>query len=138
MSQEIFSDTSPDTLSKVTARFAAWRNDSKRTKKIPEELWQAAVGLSNEYSINQISKTLRLNYTDLKKRVKVVSKENPPAAAPQSPMKFIELGLEKPSSMQQCTVTMEDSSGARMQIHLNGKTDLDLYELIRAFWSKQS
>ena len=68
MSQENFSDTSPDTLSKVTARFAAWRNDSKRTKKIPEELWQAAVGLSNEYSINQISKTLRLNYADLKKR----------------------------------------------------------------------
>jgi len=138
MSQENFSDSSPDSLSKVTARFSAWRNAPKRTKKIPEELWQAAVELSNEYAINQISKTLRLNYTDLKKRVKMVNKENLPTATPQSRMKFIELGGDPGSPAPECIVEMQDGNGAKMRIHLHGKTDLDLYELSRAFWNKQS
>lgn len=137
MFQESLSDTAPNSLSKVTERFAAWRNAPKRSKKIPEDLWQAAVELSNEYSINQISKALRLSYTDLKKRVKMVSKENLPTVKPQPRTKFIELGIESGSSAPECIIEMEDGSGAKMRIHLHGKTDLDLYELSRVFWSKQ-
>ena len=78
MFQESLSNTAPDTLSKVTARFAAWRNAPKRSKKIPEDLWQAAVELSNQYSINQISKALRLSYTYLKKmRIHLHGKTDP-------------------------------------------------------------
>jgi hypothetical protein len=58
-----------DPLSQLSARMEAWRNDPKKSRRIPQELWQAAVELSKEYSINQISKALRLSYTDLKKRV---------------------------------------------------------------------
>jgi hypothetical protein len=45
------------------------------------------------------------------------------------------LGIEKPSSMPECIVEMEDDSGAKMKIHLRGRMDLDLYELGRSFWS---
>ena len=66
MSQENFSGTAADPLSKATARFTAWRNAPKRTTRILEDLWQAAVERSTEYSINQISKALHLSYTDFK------------------------------------------------------------------------
>jgi hypothetical protein len=96
------------------------------------------VDLSKEYSINQTSKALRLSYTDLKKRINAESKENLPRIKTQPRMKFIEPGLEKPSSIPECTVEMEDGNGAKMRIHLHGRTDLDLYELGRTFWSKKS
>lgn len=137
MSQENSLPPAADTLNQVATRIEAWRNGPKKSNRIPEDIWQAAVKLSKQYSINQVAKTLRLGYSDLKKRVKSHPEKNMPAVKVQS-TQFIEMGLEKPSSMQQCTIIMEDNNGARMQIHLNGKTDLDLYELTRAFWSQKS
>ena len=64
----------------------AWCNDPKKSRRIPQELWQAAVGLSKEYAINQISKALRLGYTDLKKRIMAQSKENMPTIKTQPEM----------------------------------------------------
>jgi hypothetical protein len=127
-----------DPLSQLAARMEAWRNDPKKSKRIPQELWQAAVGLSKEYTINQISKALRLSYTDLKKRVMAQNKETLPVTKTQPDMKFIELGVEPSSSTPECIVEMEDGNGGKMRIHLCGQTDLDFYELSRAFWSKRS
>mgnify|MGYP001155023009 CR=1 FL=1 len=127
-----------DPLSQLAARMEAWRNDPKKSRRIPQELWQVAVELSKEYSINQISKALRLSYTDLKKRVMAQSKENLPAIKTQPDMKFIELGVEPSSSTPECIVEMEDGNGTKMRIHLRGRTDLDLCELGRTFWSKRS
>lgn len=138
MSHQNLLRPSADPLSRLAARFEEWRSMPKRSKKIPQELWQAAVDLSKEYSINQISKALRLSYTDLKKRVESENKENLPLIKTQPNMKFVELDLEKPVSISEYTVEMEDGSGAKMRIHLRGRTDLDLYELGRTFWNKKS
>jgi hypothetical protein len=127
-----------NSLNQLATRFEEWRNNPKKSKRIPQKLWQAAVDLSKEYSINYVSKALRLSYTDLKKRVEAENKEDLPLIKRQPDMKFIELGPEKPSSIPQCTIEMENGSGAKMKIHLHGGTDPDLYELSRAFWSKQS
>ena len=127
-----------DPLSRLAARMEAWRNDPKKSRRIPQELWQAAVGLSKDYTINQISKAPGLSYTDLKKRVMAQKKENLPATKTQPDMNFIELGVEPSSSTPECIVEMEDGNGAKMRIHLRGQTDLDLYELGRTFWSKRS
>jgi transposase-like protein len=119
-------------------RGEAWRNDPKKSRRFPPELWQAAVNLSKEYSINQISKALRLGYTHLKKCVMAHGKENLPTIKTQPDMKIIELGVEPSSSTPECIVEMEDGNGAKMKIHLRGKTDPDLCELGRGFWSKRS
>ena len=91
----------------------AWRNDPKKSRRIPQELWQAAVELSKKYSINQISKALRIGYTDLKKRVMAHGKENLPTIKTQPDMKFIELGIEPSSSTPVCIVEMEDGAVQR-------------------------
>lgn len=127
-----------DWLAQLAARIEAWRNDPKRPRRMPEALWQAAAELSKDSSVSHISKALRLDYTALKKRVHGQNKKNLPAVKAQPPFKFIELDIEKTSSIPECTIEMEKGNGARMKIHLRGRTDLDLYELGRAFWGKQS
>ncbi|MBW1729154.1 MAG: hypothetical protein JRJ62_16645 [Deltaproteobacteria bacterium] len=49
-------------LAEVCDRFKHWRQTRKsRREPVPQQLWQ--------YSINEISRALRLNYTDLKNYV---------------------------------------------------------------------
>ena len=81
---------------------------------------------------------LGLSYSDLKKRVKGESQEPLPAITPPPRMNFIELGVESHASVPECMIEMENGSGGKLRIHLRAKTDLDLYELSRAFWSKIS
>ncbi len=56
-------------IEKVKQRFETWREVRNKRTKIPEELWQAAVELSSDYSLNKISQTLHLNYSVLKERI---------------------------------------------------------------------
>ncbi|MBW1959619.1 MAG: hypothetical protein JRI63_14035 [Deltaproteobacteria bacterium] len=57
-------------LAEVCDRFKHWRQTRKsRREPVPQQLWQAAVQLAGRYSINEISRALRLNYTDLKNYV---------------------------------------------------------------------
>lgn len=137
MSQQDCLTQTADSLSQLAARIEAWRDGSKKSRRMPEELWQAAMEFSKVYSIHHVSQTLRINYKNLKKRVTLQMQKSLPEVKDHLP-RFIEVGLERPSSIPECTVEMEDGRGAKMKIHLRGATDLDLFELGRAFWSSQS
>jgi len=58
------------TLEEVQQLFEEWRRHKKRRDRIPEALWKAAVFLSGDLSINQISRLLHLNHTALRDRVR--------------------------------------------------------------------
>ena len=57
------------TLAEVSTEFRNWRNSRKRGTKIPQQLWQAAAGLSEQHTIGKIAVTLGLDYTTLKQRI---------------------------------------------------------------------
>ncbi len=57
-------------LQDVSTIFVQWRSTRKPRSRIPEHLWQAAVDLAPFYSIHRIAGALRLNYTELKHRIK--------------------------------------------------------------------
>ena len=122
------------TLSQVKEQFKTWRKTRKSPRPIPAELWAAAAGLTAKHSISQISKELALDYTSLKNRVAVKKKTN---AAKMSPADFIEVNLETPAAVAECIVEMQDIAGAKMRMHFRGKTDFDLLQLAKAFWSKK-
>ncbi len=124
----------PPSLREVKEQFKNWRRTRKSHRRIPEELWQAAISLTANHSISQISKELVVDYTALKKRVPIKKKNT---AAKMSPAGFIELNLEPPAAVTECIVDMEDNLGAKMRMHIRGKTDFDLLELAKAFWSKR-
>ena len=150
-------------LELVKYRFEQWRERKmNRRERIPEELWSAALGLLNRYSVNQISLALRLNYNDVKKRIPaclhetanreqaVFSKRKQLSSAD-----FVELdwqsGLSAPLSTclserdqlqsgkaqaGECVIEMEDAYGSKMRMSFSGRADLDLLEIGKAFWSK--
>ena len=122
------------TISQVKEQFKIWRRTRKSPRPIPEELWAAAVSLTGKHSIRQISKELVVDYSALKKRVPTRKKNT---AAKMSPPGFIELNLEPPTAASECIVEMQDILGSKMRMHFRGKTDFDLLELAKAFWSKK-
>ena len=127
--------TPPASLSEVKEQFKIWRRTRKSPRPIPEKLWAAAVCLTANHSISQISKELVVDYSALKKRVAIKNKD---AAASMSPPGFIEVNLEPPAAVSECIVEMQDIVGAKMRMHFRGKTDFDLLELARSFWRKKS
>ena len=59
------------TLEAVAKHFAHWRRKKTNGERIPEELWNQALALLGNYGISQVSRTLRLSYTELDKRRKI-------------------------------------------------------------------
>jgi len=66
--------TQRPSLSEVKEQFKTWRRTRKSPRPIPEKLWAAAVSLTANHSISQISKELVVDYSALKKRV-LIKKE---------------------------------------------------------------
>ncbi len=121
---------------KVRGQFAAWRKTRKNRGPIPGALWDAALSLAGAYSIHQISKELRLNYTALKDRVEA-SHNLIPDKAPQAT--FVELpALNQPMPIEEFSLDLENEAGAKMRIHVKGHTGIDLLALTQNFWSQRS
>jgi hypothetical protein len=121
-------------LSEVKEQFKIWRRTRKSPRPIPEKLWQAAVSLTATHCLSQISKELVLDYNALKRRVTTRKKNT---AAKMSPAGFIELNLEPPAAVSECIVEMQDNLGAKMRMHIRGKTEFDPIQLAQAFWRKR-
>lgn len=120
----------PTTLKEVQSLFIQWRETRPHKCRIPEELWTAAVRLSNEYSIHKISRTLRLSHSELKARVERFHSNR--LAAPS--LDFIPLDISPPHPAE-CIVEMEHRNGNKMRMHFKGKADLDLQSFAESFWS---
>ena len=65
-------------IEEVKEQFAQWRQNRKGREAIPDELWQAAVKLTKEHSINKIVKELNLSYSGFKERVMEAQNSNSP------------------------------------------------------------
>lgn len=119
------------TLPEVQSRFANWRKAKQHRKRIPEELWTAAVMLSQAHSIHKISRALSLSYTDLKARIKKFH-TTPDTCLTTPPLDFIPINIAQNSA--ECIVEMEHRNGNKMRMHFKGKADLDLQSFAESFW----
>ena len=84
------------------------------------------------------AKALRVNYNALRKRV-----EHQAATAPRRPEEnsvttFLELAPPPRVGSCQCTMELEDDSGAKMRVHLQSPEAPDLAALSRSFWELRS
>jgi len=125
----------PPGLGEVRDQFEDWRRTRKnRREPIPGRLWEAAVKLADSYSINSISKTLRLSYSDLKHHVHEQSAtDNVEAIAAAE---FIDLGCSRNFFESECIVEMQDACGLKMKMSVRGKAEFNLLQLAKAFIEK--
>ena len=70
-------------LEAVRDQFERWRRTRKKHSPIPEALWDGAARVAAEFGVGAVAQALRLNHTDLKKRVE---------AAPHNPVQ----GVKRP------------------------------------------
>ena len=129
------SQTKDITLAEVQSRFAAWREKRKNSRSaIPEELWSSAVVLCMENSVHKISRGLRLNHTELKKRVASRGSTLTCSAMP-AVRDFIAITLPRMDDGAAVLIEMERRNGNRMRMHFKGQADLDLQAFAKSFWS---
>ena len=122
-----FIPTAKLTLEDVRQRFEHWRESRKHRTPIPESLWEGAVSLCTAHSIYKISRSLRLDYNALKKRVPVRLAETVTSGA------FVELDLRSSLPDAECLVERENKDGAKRKMHIKGRLCLDPLELMKAF-----
>jgi hypothetical protein len=115
-------------LARAQRKIEQWRQQHRPRARLPEDLWREAAKLACAHGINRIARALRLDYYTLKERA---------AAAAESgdrDPRFVEVlpGMT-PASQPQCMIELEDGSGAKMRIHVQGGDMPDVAALARVF-----
>lgn len=117
--------------------FKNWRATRKyKRHRIPDELWEAAVALADQYTLHQISTTLRLNHTAL--RDQVASRTLEKNTTKEQQACFFELPSPQPSQSSECMIEMNNRHGEKMRMHFVGEVSLDFYALSKSFWAERS
>jgi hypothetical protein len=116
------------TLEETLTQFDAWRSQPRKPRRIPDDLWGAAVSLCHEHSVLKVSRALRLNYSDLKERFE----HSQQALSKQA---FVEIGNHTPDVAQaEMFVACNDGNRHRMRIHCRGPVDCAVVDLVKSFF----
>jgi hypothetical protein len=59
----------PEPVAQLQRQLEQFRSAQPGRTKLPESLWQAAVGLARQHGVYSVGHPLRLDYTRLKKRL---------------------------------------------------------------------
>ena len=119
-------------LEVVRRRFERWRGGRKRGARIPAELWQAAVSLSPRYTVNQISRALRLGYEDVRSHVEYGNAEG------VNGLHFWDLRLSEPqNNISECRLRAEDGAGRKVELELKSIEAGQLLQLLAGLWGER-
>ena len=121
-------------LEQVERNFQMWRSDQNRGR-IPEHLWQQAIGLLEEYTQTRVCKTLQLNRVSFKKKASGV-KSSRPARLPEQLLAMEEtptftmtrvedLHITADAASQSWTASIRRPDGCVLSIEGNEQTRLD-------------
>jgi len=118
----------PLALEEVAKHIEQWRAGKKKGERIPQQLWDEALGLVDRYGISQVSRTLHLSYTELKKRQKIIEAgqhRQPPSAE----RTFVEIDRAlvdqaAESADEAVWMELERPDGLRLRIHPTDGVDM--------------
>jgi hypothetical protein len=118
-----------DQLQQLDRQLEEWRNAHRPRSRLPEELWAAAVELARQHGLFRTAHTLRLDYTNLKKRVQTA-----PGMKAIAPTAFMELVAPSPVTGE-CTVEVESARG-KLRVAIKGMAAPDVMSLIRSWMAE--
>ena len=121
----------PAGLERARQRFERWRRTRKGHSRIPDSLWAVAVKGARRFGLHPASRALRLDYMVLKRRLEADA-AGPALPRTGAPPNFVELLPVGKGARPECVVELEDPSGARIRIELNGIAPSDLAALTRS------
>jgi hypothetical protein len=119
-------------LEEVRELFERWRENRKRGARIPAELWQSAVALFPRYSVNRISRALRLGYEGVRSRIENERDEG------GKDFHFWELRLsELQGHIGECRLRAEDGAGRKVELELKSIAAGQLLQLLGGLWGER-
>ena len=124
----------PAELKKVRGELEEWRGQKSKGKRIPEDLWGAAVRAVGRHGLNRVSRALGLDYYHLKKRSGQGKKKR--SRAEGSEPLFVEVASgarEVTEPHAACVVDLEKGNGVRMRICVRDAATVDWSRMKEAF-----
>ena len=116
-------------LGHARRRFEAWRRGRRGRARIPEELWQAAVGVAREHGVSKAAQELHVDYYALKRRLKAT----PIPAPADDSVEFLEIPGKVLSAGPGCAVELQDREGRRLRVELRDVAHVE--SVARMLWS---
>ena len=110
----------PACVERVRKRIEHWRRTRRKRTPIPASLWMAAVELARNHGVSPISRSLRLDYYSLKRRL-VATEAGGDGVAGQG---FVEVDLGPTTSHEACQIEVSDGEGATMMIRASSSSSL--------------
>ena len=122
-------------VEKARKQFVSWRRSRKVVSRIPDNLWDLAVGAAREVGVNRAARALGLEYYALKKRV--VSSANGSMLKTSGDDNFVEFdSTGAPPFFTEWAVEIENDNGDRMRVAGRSPSGPDVVGLCRAFWGE--
>ena len=127
-------------LAAVHEEFQEWRRSSRKGSRIPEPLWDAAAGLSGQHPVAEIARLLRLDYVKLRDRIRSLGctgRETgrlKPAGRVGSG--FVEVGVVPGRSNGESVMEVEDGTGRKLRMHLQGFSGVEVAEVAKVLWER--
>lgn len=106
-----------------------FRSSHRHRARIPEALWDLAVGLAREHGLYAVAHPLRLDYAQLKRRL--AGARTVTGKKQAAPPRFVELIAAH--SAAECVIEFESGSGGKMRIQWKGSGAPDWSSLLRAW-----
>jgi len=130
MDQQLKAQANP-AVEEVRQRFERWRESRKQRRPIPERLWEEAVSLCVDHSLYQVSRSLRLDYNGLKKRVG----NSPPERPPEPPVASTVVELDWQAALPETEYLLEKEGpfGVKLKLQIKGRLGLDPLEFLKVF-----
>ena len=105
----------PPEMEQARQELEVWRSTHRPRCHIPDSFWKRAAELATEHGLYLTSRTLRVDYMRLKKRVQPPNPERKTTELPR----FIELMAPAAAGIAECVVELE-GAGRRMRIQMKG------------------
>jgi hypothetical protein len=128
----------PAGLDGIRRRFEEWRRTRRVGSRIPDRLWASAAIAAGKYGISRTANVLGVNYATLKKHIPPQTPAARSVSEEGAAATFLELAPPARVGSCQCTLELEDDSGAKMRVHLQSAATPDLAALSRSFWELRS
>ena len=119
----------PEPIAQLQRQLDQFRSSQPRRTKLPESLWQAAVGLARQHGVYSVAHPLRLDYMGLKKRLGGTPTLRQKATKPA----FVELIAPGRAQLEECVIEFESSGGSKMRIQWKTTAPPDWTNLLRAW-----
>ena len=123
------------TLEEVAQHVEQWRGTKKKGERIPQQLWNEALGLVDTYGISRVSRTLRLSYTELDKR-RGISEADRGKQGTGAEMAFVEVDralVDQAPRSDATAVWMELERPDGLRLRIRPTHGVDMLALVERF-----